>query len=153
MSNGSRYGKQQLVQSLGQLCQQHLSDVFKKFHALCAKKLTDLAAQAESNRLQTLYFDTQRLLKKQGAEIELNCIESALDNLLLLGDNGSGSGSGAGSGQLVQDNPSPSIAPASRSRRRAGQNFKLLENEDLEVMIALDNFSSRVREQLRGELY
>jgi len=64
MSDRPGFEKQQLVESLGQLCQQHLVDAFKKFHPACAKQLTDLAAEAGSNRLQTLYFDTVRLLKK-----------------------------------------------------------------------------------------
>ena len=70
MSNGLVKGNKQLVQSLGQLCQQHLSDAFKKFNEVCSSSLVGLAARAESNRLQTLYLDSQRLLRKQRSAIE-----------------------------------------------------------------------------------
>ena len=55
MSKGTTEGQQQLVQSLRQLCRQHLSDAFKKFNEICASSLVEMAARAESNRLQTLY--------------------------------------------------------------------------------------------------
>ena len=149
MSNGSRHAQQQLIQSLRQHCQQHLADAFDKFQPLCTTKLAALASNAESNRLQALYFDTQRLLRLQGAEIELRVIDSAVESLSLV--DGSSSSLSRTAPAKVQRNKSASL-PA-RSKRSAGDSLKLLEHEDLEVMIALDNCSSRVREELGAEFY
>jgi hypothetical protein len=134
MSKGLSKGKEQLVQSLGQLCQQHLSDAFKKFHEICSSTLVDLAAHAESNRLQTLYLDSQRLLRKQRSAIEAATMSLAIGHFSGLEPHISGTG---------QD----------RSTATDPDNLKLLGHEDLEVMIALDNCSSRVREELRGALH
>jgi len=147
MSDRPGFEKQQLVESLGQLCQQHLVDAFKKFHPACAKQLTDLAAEAGSNRLQTLYFDTVRLLKKQHLDIEMETLNSIARGFEMLAEP-----MAVAEPSASRDNKPPATSRTA-SRRRAGDHFKLLEHEDLEVMIALDNFSSRAREQLRGELY
>ena len=153
MSNGSRHAQQQLVISLRQHCQQHLADAFDKFQPLCTTKLAALASNAPSNRLQALYFDTQRLLRLQGAEIELRTIDAAVESLFSVGGL-SGSLSSASSSGTQPDTQSDTPKPvAARSPRSAGDSLKLLEHEDLEVMIALDNCSSRVRDVLGGEFY
>ncbi|MDG1818495.1 MAG: DUF1631 family protein [Porticoccaceae bacterium] len=145
MSKGIVKEKKQLVQSLGQLCQQHLSDAFKKFNEVCSSSLVGLAARAESNRLQTLYLDSQRLLRKQRSAIEAATIAAVFDHFSLLDNPLPASQSDQA---LVADKSSQadSLAPESDS-------LKLLGHEDLEVMIALDNCSSRVREELRAELH
>ena len=152
MSNGSRHAQQQFVQSLRQLCQQHLADAFDKFQSLCTTKLAALASNAPSNRLQALYFDTQRLLRLHGAEIELRTIDVAVESLFLadsLPGSLSSTQSGTQSGTAPSNTHRDKLEPfATRSPRSAGDSLKLLEHEDLEVMIALDNCSSRVREEL-----
>ena len=174
MSQGSHQAQQQLLKSLRQYCQQHLADAFDKFQPASATKLTALVENADSNRLQTLYLDAQRLLRLHGAEIQRRTIESALQPLFLP--------------DSLNDAPSPTVShtvshsgkplagqtstaqmataestrstkttettkAAARSRRSAGEGLKLVEHEDLEVMIALDNSSSSVREVLGNELY
>jgi hypothetical protein len=146
MSKGIVNGHKQLVQSLGQLCQQHISDAFKKFNELCSSNLVGMAARAESNRLQTLYLDSQRLLRKQRAAIEAVTIATAVDHFALLQ---MASSPAAVSGQsLAAEQPEQADSTATDL-----DNLKLLGHEDLEVMIALDNCSSRVREELRGALH
>ena len=144
MSNGLVKGNKQLVQSLGQLCQQHLSDAFKKFNEVCSSSLVGLAARAESNRLQTLYLDSQRLLRKQRSDIEASTIATVFDHFTSLENPLLASQS-----DLASSDKSPQanfLSPES-------DKLKLLGHEDLEVMIALDNCSSRVREELRAELH
>jgi len=84
MSKGLVKGNKQLVQSLGQLCQQHISDAFKKFNELCSSNLVGMAARAESNRLQTLYLDSQRLLRKRRAAIEAATTAAVMDHFAAL---------------------------------------------------------------------
>ena len=144
MSNGSVKGNKQLVQSLGQLCQQHISDAFKKFNELCSSRLVGMAARAESNRLQTLYLDSQRLLRKQRSMIEAATIAAAIDHLTRLEAQASGVEPVAETGL---DTTQPTTESSNADR------LKLLGHEDLEVMIALDNCSSRVREELRSDLH
>ena len=147
MSNGSRHAQQQFVQSSRQHCQQHLADAFDKFQSLCTTKLATLASSAPSNRLQALYLDAQRLLRLHGAEIELRIIDMAVESLCLAD---SLPGSLPGTQSSTQSGTQSSTAPsnthrdklepfAARSPRSAGDSLKLLEHEDLEVMIALDN--------------
>jgi hypothetical protein len=143
MSNGSVKGNKQLVQSLGQLCQQHISDAFKKFNELCSSNLVGMAARAESNRLQTLYLDSQRLLRKRRAGIEAATTAAMMDHFSALEMPTAQGDSSPDSEELHQSNP--------KSTDR--NNLKLLGHEDLEVMIALDNCSSRVREELRSALH
>jgi hypothetical protein len=145
MSKGLVKGHKQLVQSLGQLCQQHISHAFKKFNERCSTDLVGLAARAESNRLQTLYMDSQRLLRKQRSALEAATIAVVMDSFAVL--------------QLpistVEAREAGAAADAERAESQPADanNLKLLGNEDLEVMIALDNSSSRVREELRGALH
>ena len=178
MSKESHSAEQQLLKSLRHYCQQHLSAAFDKFQPISTTKLTALAANAPSNRLQTLYLDAQRLLRLQGAEIESRTIDSALQPFSLsnclpsdsvLTDPGLSHLSPDISSQTAQFMGSEDRAEVQavsatvaktktnravgRSGRSAGDSLKLVEHEDLEVMIALDNSSSSVREALGGELY
>ena len=149
MSNGSIQGKQQLVQSLGQLCHQHLANVFKKFYPLANEHLSTLVAHANSNRLQALYMDMQRILRQHSVEIERMTIDTAVGYLMRLDITGERIPA------LVAADKTAPIDPAlttMRSRRSAADNLQLLGHDDLELIIALDNCSSRVREELRLEL-
>jgi len=141
MSKGIVKEHTQLVQSLGQLCQQHISDAFKKFNERCSSNLVGLAARAESNRLQTLYMDCQRLLRKQRAEIEAATLAAVMDHFTAL--------------EITEPAAEVEAPESQQSSSKAAEadNLKLLGHEDLEVMIALDNCSSRVREELRAALY
>ena len=143
MSKGLVKGNKQLVQSLGQLCQQHISDAFKKFNELCSSNLVGMAARAESNRLQTLYLDSQRLLRKRRAAIEAATTAAVMDHFAALE-------------LLTAQGDSPPVSDRlqeSKPKATDPNNLKLLGHEDLEVMIALDNCSSRVREELRSALH
>jgi len=145
MSKGLVNGNKQLVQSLGQLCQQHISDAFKKFNELCSSNLVGMAARAESNRLQTLYMDSQRLLRKRRAAIESATIAVVMDHFAALEISVSSAQAKESEAPAESRQPDPKFADSN--------NLKLLGHEDLEVMIALDNCSSRVREELRGALH
>lgn len=145
MSKGSIYVKEQLVRSLGQLCQQHISYAFKKFYELCSSSLVDMAAHAQSNRLQALYLDSQRLLKTQRSVIETATQGTVEEHFAELHRQLS-----TAQTDLSLANSDPE-KPGSDSS--ASSNLKLLGHEDLEVMIALDNCSSRVREELRSDLH
>ena len=176
MSKESHSAEQQLLKSLRHYCQQHLSAAFDKFQPISTTKLTALAANAPSNRLQTLYLDTQRLLRLQGAEIELRTIDSALQPLSLSncllsdsvlthpGPSHLSQDISSRTAQFMGSVDSADVRAATvaktkmsrvvgRSGRTAGDSLKLVEHEDLEVMIALDNSSSSVREALGSELY
>ena len=146
VSKGTTEGQQQLVQSLRQLCRQHLSDAFKKFNEICASSLVEMAARAESNRLQTLYLDSQRILRKQRSTIEAKTLAAVLDHFAAL--------------ERGEFAAKPDAGEAEKdSSNQAGNgtadpdHLKLLGDEDLEVMIALDNCSSRVHEEWRGPLH
>ena len=144
VSKGITEGQEQLVQSLGQLCQQHLSDAFNKFNEICASSLVGMAARAESNRLQTLYLDSQRLLRKQRSAIEAKTLAGIQHHFsTLLG--------GSFCSQSATDKTESS--PVERPGDADPDKLKLLGNEDLEVMIPLDNCSSRVHEEWRGPLH
>jgi hypothetical protein len=144
MSKGLVNGHKQLVQSLGQLCQQHISDAFKKFNELCSSNLVGMAARAESNRLQTLYLDSQRLLRQRRSAVEAATIAAALDHFAIVETPATPQAK-----QTVEQSDSQQANLKSADPN----NLKLLGHEDLEVMIALDNCSSRVREELRSELH
>jgi len=162
MSKESHQVQQQLLTTLRQHCQQHLAAAFDKFQPLSGTKLASLAANSPSNRLQTLYFDTQRLLRLHGAEIELRTIDSALQPLLISDylpsdlslDISNRTAEFTAAGDSADSEAKTKSANAKwRSGRGAGDSLKLLDHEDLEVMIALDNSSSSVREALGSELY
>jgi len=162
MSKGSHQTQQQLLKMLRRQCQQHLTDAFDKFQPISAARLTALAENAPSNRLQTLYLDTQRQLRLYSAEIERRAIDSALKPLWLSDfvqsdlamDISDRTAEFMGSGDSAEPNSADKNAkPKGRSQRGAGDSLTLLEHDDLEVMIALDNSSSSVREALGSELY
>jgi hypothetical protein len=162
MSKGSHQTQQQLLKMLRRQCQQHLTDAFDKFQPISAARLTALAENAPSNRLQTLYLDTQRQLRLYSAEIERRAIDSALKPLWLSDfvqsdlamDISDRTAEFMGSGDSAEPNSADKNAkPKGRSQRDAGDSLTLLEHDDLEVMIALDNSSSSVREALGSELY
>ena len=162
MSKGSHQTQQQLLKILRRQCQQHLTDAFDKFQPISAARLTALAENAPSNRLQTLYLDTQRQLRLYSAEIERRAIDSALKPLWLSDfvqsdlamDISDRTAEFMGSGDSAEPNSADKNAkPKGRSQRGAGDSLTLLEHDDLEVMIALDNSSSSVREALGSELY
>lgn len=145
MSKGLVKGHKQLVQSLGQLCQQHISHAFKKFNERCSTDLVGLAARAESNRLQTLYMDSQRLLRKQRSAIEVATVAALMEYFAALA-------LPVSAVEARQAEASTQVG-GTDSEPADGNNLKLLGHEDLEVMIALDNCSSRVHEELRGPLH
>ena len=102
-----------------------------------------MAARAESNRLQTLYLDSQRLLRKRRAAIEAATTAAVMDHFAALE-------------MLTAQGDSPPVSDRlqeSKPKATDPNNLKLLGHEDLEVMIALDNCSSRVREELRSALH
>ncbi|MDB4260549.1 DUF1631 domain-containing protein [Porticoccaceae bacterium] len=178
MGKGS-HQLQQLLKTLRHHCQQHLSCAFDKFQPIFTSKLAELAKNAPTNRLQTLYLDTQRLLRLQVAEIEQQTIANALKPLSLsdrsgdishrtaeimalgqsaddqdaansTGTNSTGTNSTGTNSTGTKVRPGPNTSGSIGSPRGS---LKLVEHDDLEVMIALDNSSSSVREALGSELY
>ena len=168
MGKGS-HQLQQLLKTLRHHCQQHLSCAFDKFQPIFTSKLAELAKNAPTNRLQTLYLDTQRLLRLQVAEIEQQTIANALKPLSLSDRSGDISHRTAeimALGQSADDQDAANstgtnstgtkVRPGPNTRGSIGSprgSLKLVEHDDLEVMIALDNSSSSVREALGSELY
>ena len=186
MGKGS-HQLQQLLKTLRHHCQQHLSCAFDKFQPIFTSKLAELAKNAPTNRLQTLYLDTQRLLRLQVAEIEQQTIANALKPLLLSDRSGDinhrtaeimALGQSADDQDAAESTGTKSTGANSTGTNRTGINrtginrtginrtgikgrsgpntrgsLKLVEHDDLEVMIALDNSSSSVREALGSELY
>ena len=145
MIKGSEQLHDKLAVALGQTCQQHLSDAFKKFFQLAASHLPAMAMTAKSNRLQTLFYDAQRVLRSQRTVIESAAIQSTQQHVFmaLLAPSRHGD-------SCVK---SPSTLKARSLEKGGGDNLKLVDDDDLEMMIALDNCSSRVREQLKADLY
>ncbi len=181
MGKGS-HQLQQLLKTLRHHCQQHLSCAFDKFQPIFTSKLAELAKNAPTNRLQTLYLDTQRLLRLQVAEIEQQTIANALKPLSLSDRSGDinhrtaeimALGQSADDQDAAESTGTKSTGANSTGTNRTGINrtginrtgikgrsgpntrgsLKLVEHDDLEVMIALDNSSSSVREALGSELY
>lgn len=147
MIKGSEQLHDKLAVALGQTCQQHLSDAFKKFFQLAASQLPAMAMTAKSNRLQTLFYDAQRVLRSQRAVIESAAIQSTQQHVFTAFNKPVN--------REIEDygTESPSILKARSLEKRDGDNLKLVDDDDLEMMIALDNCSSRVREQLKADLY
>jgi len=147
MIKGSEQLHDKLAVALGQTCQQHLSDAFKKFFQLAASQLPAMAMTAKSNRLQTLFYDAQRVLRSQRAVIESAAIQSTQQHVFTAFNKPVN--------REIEDYgaESPSILKARSLEKRDGDNLKLVDDDDLEMMIALDNCSSRVREQLKADLY
>ena len=173
MGKGS-HQLQQLLKTLRHHCQQHLSCAFDKFQPIFTSKLAELAKNAPTNRLQTLYLDTQRLLRLQVAEIEQQTIANALKPLSLSDRSGDIShrtaeimalgqsaddqdaANSTGTNSTGTNSTGTKVRPGPNTRGSIGSprgSLKLVEHDDLEVMIALDNSSSSVREALGSELY
>ena len=135
MRTESKYSKKELISSLRQSCQRHLESVFVRFFEQASQTLLEMASKAETNRLQTIYLDAQRLLRSRRAEVETGVTEQVLMSFSTL-----------------------TVAVAPKVAETNGHNtpynhLELLGNEDLEVMIALDNGSTKALETFKGPLY
>jgi len=98
-----------------------------------------MADRAETNRLQTLYLDAQRLVRTRRYAIESLLLERTMNSFAVLD-----------SGQSAE--------PGHNNSNSAGHNtpynhLELLGNEDLEVMIALDNGTTKALETFKQPLY
>ena len=78
MRTESKYSKKELISSLRQSCQRHLESVFSRFFEQASQTFLDMASKAETNRLQTIYLDSQRLLRARRAEIETTVTEQLM---------------------------------------------------------------------------
>ena len=149
MSKGLSYSKKELISSLRQSCQRHLEYVFNTFFELSSNTLLGLAEKADTNRLQTLYLDAQRLIRTRRSGIAVQVIEQTRDSFNLLDtplvsvalENGSDFPVGT---QHAND---------SASHNTPYNHLELLGNEDLEVMIALDNGTTKSLETYKRPLY
>jgi hypothetical protein len=135
MRTESKYSKKELISSLRQSCQRHLESVFSRFFEQASQTFLDMASKAETNRLQTIYLDSQRLLRARRAEIETTVTEQVLASFSTL-----------------------TLAVVPKASETSGHNtpynhLELLGNEDLEVMIALDNGSTKALETFKRPLY
>ena len=135
MRTESKYSKKELISSLRQSCQRHLESVFSRFFEQASQTFLDMASKAETNRLQTIYLDSQRLLRARRAEIETRVTEQVLTSFSTL-----------------------TLAVVPKASETSGHNtpynhLELLGNEDLEVMIALDNGSTKALETFKRPLY
>lgn len=139
MRKGFDYSKKELVSSLRQSCQRHLKYVFKSFFDCASTSLLELASKAETNRLQTLYLDAQRLMRSRRNSIETRLLDQVLASFALL-ESGSLKGS--------EHSRSHNI-----DHTTAYNHLELLGNEDLEVMIALDNGTTRAMDTYKQSLY
>lgn len=137
MSKGFNYSNKELVSSLRQSCQRHLNYVFNSFFERASASLLALASKAETNRLQTLYLDAQRLMRSRRPTIESQVLERALASFAVL-DPGSLEGPERGQG---------------KDQNTPYNHLELLGNEDLEVMIALDNGTTKGMETYKQPLY
>ncbi|KKK82047.1 hypothetical protein LCGC14_2807300 [marine sediment metagenome] len=82
----------------------------------------DLADRAENNRQQTVYFDAMRLIRVERKVIEHHFFNTLASNFQRLGD------------EKYRGHSASS---------RGGQGLELVENEDLEEIIALDTMVSK----------
>jgi hypothetical protein len=135
MSRESSYSKKELISALRQSCQRHLVSVLASFFERASASLLAMAANAQTNRLQTLYLDAQRLVRSRRGVIEAQVTEKILSSFAVLDGN-----------FIVPDN-------ARASHSTPYNHLELLGNEDLEVMIALDNGSTKVLETYKKPLY
>lgn len=126
--------KKKLIRSLEENFRRFLTDTFGKFKELSNKTFNNLADQADSNRLQTLYLDALLYLRLSKSDIQNNTIEKLLDGF-------------GTAGKL----PRPQLEQRGDGRPKR-QKLELLDNEDLEVMIALDNASSDARDMVKETL-
>ena len=138
MRTDTSYNKNELISSLRQFCQRHLESVFNIFFESASTALLGMAEAAETNRLQTLYVDAQRLIRGRRGEIEAAVTEAVLASFAALDPNAANNTSG------VRE---------TSTRNTPYNHFELLGNEDLEVMIALDNGTTQALETFKKPLY
>jgi Protein of unknown function (DUF1631) len=91
----------------------------------------DLADRAENSRHQTVYFDAMRLIRVERKAIEHHFFNALASNFQQLGD------------EKYRGNV---------ASLRGGQSLELVENEDLEEIIALDTMVSKTSELCKAEL-
>ena len=138
MRTDTSYNKNELISSLRQFCQRHLESVFNIFFESASTALLGMAETAETNRLQTLYVDAQRLIRGRRGEIEASVTEAVLASFAALDPNAA--------------NNTSEVRETS-TRNTPYNHFELLGNEDLEVMIALDNGTTQALETFKKPLY
>jgi len=138
MRTDTSYNKNELISSLRQFCQRHLESVFNIFFENASTALLGMAEAAETNRLQTLYVDAQRLIRGRRGEIEAGVTEAVLASFTALDPNAA--------------NNTSEVRETS-TRNTPYNHFELLGNEDLEVMIALDNGTTQALETFKKPLY
>ena len=138
MRTDTSYNKNELISSLRQFCQRHLESVFNIFFENASTALLGMAEAAETNRLQTLYVDAQRLIRGRRGEIEAGVTEAVLASFTALDPNATNNTNG------VRE---------TSTRNTPYNHFELLGNEDLEVMIALDNGTTQALETFKKPLY
>ena len=138
MRTDTSYNKNELISSLRQFCQRHLESVFNIFFESASTALLGMAETAETNRLQTLYMDAQRLIRGRRGEIEASVTETVLASFAALDPNATNNTSG------VRE---------TSTRDTPYNHFELLGNEDLEVMTALDNGTTEALETFKKPLY
>ncbi|MCT2531688.1 DUF1631 domain-containing protein [SAR92 clade bacterium H231] len=139
MIKGLHFSKKEHINSLRQSCRRHLETVCDSFFELASTSLLAMADRAETNRLQTLYLDAQRLVRTRRYAIESLLLERTMNSFAVLD-----------SGQSAE--------PGHNNSNSAGHNtpynhLELLGNEDLEVMIALDNGTTKALETFKQPLY
>jgi hypothetical protein len=91
----------------------------------------DLADQADNNRNQTMYFDAMRLIRVERRAIEHHFFNTLASNFQRLGDE-----------KYRGDSMSS----------KKGQGLELIDNDDLEEIIALDTMVSKTSELCKAEL-
>ena len=139
MINGLNFSEKEHISSLRQSCRRHLQTVFNSFFELASTTLIGMADRAETNRLQTLYLDAQRLLRTRRSAIESLVLERTMDSFSVLDSS------------LQPSSVNSAVNPGGHNTPY--NHLELLGNEDLEVMIALDNSSTAALEAYKQPLY
>ncbi|MGB1869069.1 MAG: DUF1631 family protein [Porticoccaceae bacterium] len=139
MIKGLNFSKKEHISALRQSCQRHLQFVFNRFFELASSTLLSMADRAETNRLQTLYLDAQRLVRTGRSAIESLVLERTMDSFSML-DSDLSADTGA-------------VTHNSVGYNTPYNHLELLGNEDLEVMIALDNGTTKALETFKPQLY
>ena len=121
-----------LRHSLESIARRHLTSAFHRFFSISQNALTSMAMASDSHRLQALYQDAQRQMRVDRKVFEANALRYTNTQLANVGMSG---------GVSLQ-----------KGRGRAGHPLALVEEEDLELMIALDNFAAEARDSIGGEL-
>ena len=139
MINGLNFSEKEHISSLRQSCRRHLQTVFNSFFELASTTLIGMADRAETNRLQTLYLDAQRLLRTRRSAIESLVLERTMDSFSVLDSS------------LQPSSVNSAVNPGGHNTPY--NHLELLGNEDLKVMIALDNSSTAALEAYKQPLY